>query len=255
MSDHGFSTIPRANVRYLSDYLNSSTLSSFHLDSHGVLLHVRPRDPRNKKLIYEALTQIDHLTVYYKEDIPERWHYKHNSRVPDIVALADPHFYFAPHKGTWEPHGDHGYDNELMDMHGVFMARGPAFKRNLKTGEVQNVDVCPLVCHLLNIPAHVHERMNGSLARVKHLVREENLFSVIAQNPSLVIALLSICGIFVLLVILGCTVSCYKNFVESSKYRKVRTNGADGGMGDDNVPLAQWHDDDEDDVTEYQLRQ
>ena len=47
----------------------------------------------------------------------------------------------------------------------------------------------------------------------------------------------------------------YRNFVESSKYRRVR--GAGGEYGEDNMPLAQWHDDEDDDdldVTEYQLR-
>ena len=255
VSDHGFLDIPKANVRYLSDHLNTTSTvkrTDYHLDTYGVLLHIRPRNSSMKPDIYQAFKQMNHLSVYYKEDIPDRWHYRHNRRIPDIVAVAEPHFYFAPDHSTWIPSGDHGYDNDLPEMHGIFMARGPAFKKNLKTGVVLNIDICALVCHVLNIPSHPN---NGSLSRVKSMVVEKNLFSVIARNPSLVIALLSICGIFVLVVILGCTVSCYRNFVESSKYRRVR--GAGGEYGEDNMPLAQWHDDEDDDdldVTEYQLR-
>eukprot|EP00111_Clytia_hemisphaerica_P014857 TCONS_00043761-protein len=52
VSDHGFLPIPRQNVKYLSDYLNNT--SDFHLDSHGVLLHVRPLEGK-KEEVYKAL--------------------------------------------------------------------------------------------------------------------------------------------------------------------------------------------------------
>ena len=220
--------------------------TEYDVDSHGVILQIRPKKGKKEK-IYNALKKIENLDVYYKKDIPEKWHYKHNRRVPEIFAVAKKHYYVALERGTsnktvWLPKGDHGYDNDLMDMHGIFMARGPVFKKNLKIDEVLNVDICPLICHVLAIPEHPN---NGSIARLQNIIQEKNLFSVIMKNPALIIALLSICGIFVLIIILGCTISCYRNFVESAKYRR---------MQEDNVPLAQWHDDDLDDVTEFQLR-
>jgi len=30
------------------------------------------------------------MKVYLKEDIPERFHYKNNDRIPSILVLADP---------------------------------------------------------------------------------------------------------------------------------------------------------------------
>ena len=30
------------------------------------------------------------MTVYLKENIPERFHYKNNPRIPSILVLADP---------------------------------------------------------------------------------------------------------------------------------------------------------------------
>ena len=40
--------------------------------------------------VYEALAQAHpNLTVYKKEEVPERWHYKHNSRIQPILAVAD----------------------------------------------------------------------------------------------------------------------------------------------------------------------
>ena len=39
--------------------------------------------------LYENLKKIKHLTVYRKQDIPEKFHYKHNRRVPPILIAAD----------------------------------------------------------------------------------------------------------------------------------------------------------------------
>ena len=43
-----------------------------------------------KEQIYDALHGVhEHMGVYYKEDVPERWHYKNNPRVLPIVIVMD----------------------------------------------------------------------------------------------------------------------------------------------------------------------
>lgn len=242
VSDHGFATVSPSNILYLSDYLKQP--SDYYLDSYGAFLLIRPATNKTAE-IYNALKNAsEHITVYYKEDIPDRWHYKHNRRIPEIFAVADEGYYIAPgnrSKENWLPRGDHGYDNNLQSMHGIFLARGPAFKKNFETDTIQNVDLCPLMCHILDLIPHPH---NGSLARVKDIVLEKTIFTVIMKKPALMIALLSVCGVFVVAIILGCTISCFRNFVESSKYRRIHA--------DDTMPLADWHEDD-DEVTMYQF--
>jgi hypothetical protein len=48
--------------------------------------------------VYNALKnaskEIGHFTVYRKEDILERWHYKNNRRAPPIFVLADESYAF-----------------------------------------------------------------------------------------------------------------------------------------------------------------
>lgn len=49
--------------------------------------------------VYEALVHAHpNLTVYKKEEIPERWHYKYNSRVQPILAVADEGWYILQNK-------------------------------------------------------------------------------------------------------------------------------------------------------------
>ena len=50
--------------------------------------------------------------------------------------------------------GDHGWDPEHREMHGVFMAGGPRLRAGQEIGEISAVDVYPLMLELLQIAAH-----------------------------------------------------------------------------------------------------
>ncbi|KAM6139375.1 ectonucleotide pyrophosphatase/phosphodiesterase family member 5 isoform 2-T3 [Phoenicopterus ruber ruber] len=66
--------------------------------------------------------------------------------------------------------GNHGYDNILPEMHPIFLAVGPAFRKNA-TKEVMNAtDLYPLLCHLLGINPLPN---NGSFSAVKDILAEE----------------------------------------------------------------------------------
>lgn len=55
-------------------------------------------------------------------------------------------------------------------MHPVFIARGPAFRQNYAKTFMRSVDLYPLMCHILSIPALPN---NGSLSNVKDLLSRE----------------------------------------------------------------------------------
>lgn len=65
--------------------------------------------------------------------------------------------------------GEHGYNNSIKDMYPFFIARGPAFKKNMTSEPFEITDIYPLICHILGIEPAEH---NGSLDRVKQLFRE-----------------------------------------------------------------------------------
>ena len=54
----------------------------------GAVTAVLPADGRERQLLNQ-LSQIPHVTVYRKEDIPDRFHYKNNPRIMPIIILAD----------------------------------------------------------------------------------------------------------------------------------------------------------------------
>jgi hypothetical protein len=78
--------------------------------------------------------------------------------------------------GSYVMLGDHGYDNRDESMHPIFFAFGPAFRRLDRAKAFRNVDLYPLMSHLLRLPVRL---TNGSFDNVKHILVEfspENLF-------------------------------------------------------------------------------
>lgn len=112
--------------------------------------------------MFNGFNRSEFLDVYYKEDLPERLHYKNSRRVGPIVAIAKEGYTVGTQMQTNV--GNHGFDNEIPSMRAIFLARGPDFKNNVKIGPVDNVDVYPLVCELVQIQCNPN---NGSILHFK----------------------------------------------------------------------------------------
>ncbi len=52
-------------------------------------------------------------------------------------------------------------------MHPFFIARGPAFNKGQISEPFNNVDIYPLMCHILGIEPHKHD---GAFQNVKHIL-------------------------------------------------------------------------------------
>lgn len=63
--------------------------------------------------------------------------------------------------------GEHGYDNQEMDMKPFFRAVGPAFHSNLLVEPFETVDIYPLMCHILGIRPEVND---GNLNNVRQML-------------------------------------------------------------------------------------
>lgn len=68
--------------------------------------------------------------------------------------------------------GTHGYDNDDPQMHALFMVSGPMFKKNFTAQPFDNVDLYPLISHLLALDetANYSRPVNGTIAGVEQLL-------------------------------------------------------------------------------------
>lgn len=63
--------------------------------------------------------------------------------------------------------GEHGYDNQALDMKPFFRAVGPDFRKDLEVGPFETVNIYELMCHLLGINP---EPNDGNLDITRHML-------------------------------------------------------------------------------------
>ena len=92
------------------------------------------------------------VKAYRKEELPAHLHYGTNPRLPEVVVIADPGWIagIRPVPSGYN-RGDHGYDWKWKEMHSIFYAEGPAFKKGFETDKLYNVDVYNIITRILNI--------------------------------------------------------------------------------------------------------
>lgn len=71
--------------------------------------------------------------------------------------------------------GNHGWDNKLAKMHPIFIARGPAFKKNYVAEPFETINIYALMCHLLGINPRPN---NGSVDAVRHILVSYTTYSI-----------------------------------------------------------------------------
>ncbi len=173
LSDHGMTKLYPDRVINLSEIVDMKQ----HLFSgYGPLVQFYTQTPEEQeKLIHILQAKANGFSVYTKETIPAYYHFSANSFIGDVILVAELGYSFVTsqkdlkHRKKHSPKGDHGYDNRTLDMQGIFVASGPAFKKNYKTVTLLNVDVYPLVCKILGITPN--QMIDGRLERIEQVLK------------------------------------------------------------------------------------
>lgn len=118
--------------------------------------------------IYSALSDIQGISVWRSENVPDQLHYGKHPRTLDLVVVADSSWSVVRTAGETVGKGAHGYLNSNTDMHAIFYAAGPAFRKNFAMKTFDNIDIYPLICEILNLyPAPT----DGSLNDVRKMLK------------------------------------------------------------------------------------
>lgn len=161
-SDHGMSetSVERVIVidDYLDDYLRAGSVEIIDLDP---TISLAPRGVGVDEVYRRLSGAHPHLRVYRKEDSPARWRYRDHPRIPAIVGVADDGWRIrrraaiasastgaAPERTV---SGTHGYDPEVRNMHGLFVAAGPSFRRGVVVPPFENVHIYYALAAALNL--------------------------------------------------------------------------------------------------------
>jgi alkaline phosphatase D len=165
-SDHGMGEISKNRVVYLDDLIPKKWCE--HIDGANPVYSIEAKD-EYYDTIFNILSNTEHITFWEKNNIPERLHYGKSIRVKDFVVVADSSWSLLKSSiNRSYSGGAHGYDNKNKDMHAIFYASGPAFKTSYKSKAINNIDIYPLVCRILNlVPASV----DGSIENTENMLK------------------------------------------------------------------------------------
>ncbi len=173
LSDHGMTKLYPDRVINLTQMVDMTALQ---FAGYGPLVQFFTKNRAEQiQLIKTLQSKGKGFSVYTKETIPTYYHYSANSFIGDVILVAEPGYSFVTSQRELEfkkkhnPKGDHGYDNRVLDMQGIFIANGPAFKTNYKTVTLLNVDVYPLVCKILGIIPN--QMIDGRLERIEQVLK------------------------------------------------------------------------------------
>ncbi len=161
VSDHGMGPISSDKYINLKAIVPNRMIASIS-GGNPVYLINASEGKRDSVLI--LLNSVKGMKAWKKSDLPPKWHYGTNPRIPEIVVVADSSWSLGTRPdGSSIKGGAHGYDNTDSDMFSIFYASGPSFKKNYRFKELNNVDIYNLVCRILDIkpaandgnPAHL----------------------------------------------------------------------------------------------------
>ena len=173
VSDHGMTEISSERTIDLSNYIDMSKVKQEGSGPYSLLYDMEKDEIKN---IVKQLNESPKITAYAKEDIPDRYHFKNHYRIKDVLVVADEGWYInnqaissASKAGAYIPRGGtHGYDNQLRSMHALFIAKGPSFRENMVVPSFENVNIYPLICHILNMTPN--KNIDGNIKNIIHIL-------------------------------------------------------------------------------------
>ena len=170
LSDHGMAQLNQDRVVFLDDYLDPSNLNILNWYP---ILDIWCEDSEIDSIFNLITRKHPQLSVYKKQDIPERLHYSNNQRIAPIVGILDngwsltTHEYFESHQSHYNG-GTHGYDPAYSDMHAFFLAHGPAFKSGTTVPAFENIQLYNLMATVLEIDPSPND---GNFSKISNILK------------------------------------------------------------------------------------
>ncbi|XP_072208135.1 ectonucleotide pyrophosphatase/phosphodiesterase family member 7 [Excalfactoria chinensis] len=191
-SDHGMETVIKRDEIHLGNVANFTFSDiQFELLDYGPSGLLLPKEGKLEHVYSVLKNAHPKLHVYKKEEFPKRFHYANHPRITPLLMYSDPGYVIHGRYKVQFNAGEHGFDNEAMNMKTIFRAVGPAFKQGLVVEPFESVNVYALLCELLGIAPEPHD---GSLDATRPMLRSSSpLLAAVKLPVMLGVALILSC--------------------------------------------------------------
>jgi len=169
VADHGMAPISSDRVVALDQIAPSG---DYRVIESGPYASLEPTKGHEADVARLIPGRHGHATCWRKQDIPARFHYGTNRRIPPYFCLADVDWQVLATKAERpETGGNHGYDNLAPEMQALFIANGPAFSSGQKLKPFINVDIEPLLRDVIGLPPK--GGIDGTDVPFRHVLRRD----------------------------------------------------------------------------------
>lgn len=174
VSDHGMAELSTKNYIPIEDVLNNDLFTAI---DNGAIINIHPKEGVKTETIIEYLKpKENNFKVYKTENTPGFEYTPQNKDWGTVQILPDVGYYFSTRQridnmlnSPVKTVGVHGYDPKYKDMHGIFYANGPAFKKDHVTASLKNIHVYPLICNILGL--QIPNDIDGDLDAIKDVLK------------------------------------------------------------------------------------
>ncbi|CAI4232590.1 unnamed protein product [Auanema sp. JU1783] len=177
-SDHGLVPMLEEEQFYVEECLSDYSKIKKVVNSHSMMMIYT--DPEDEGPIHFELRVCDQwaptgdyddsdvpmVKVFKMSELPEELHWKDSPFMSGVVLITKPGTSVitrelssipSPTENQRELKMESGWEPEINELHGIFVARGPAFKENVKGGELALVDLYQCFLNILGVePDHDH---------------------------------------------------------------------------------------------------
>jgi len=177
VSDHGMADVLKSNFIPLESIKNEDLYTTI---DNGAILNIHPKNTSQIDSILTYLkTKENNFKVYKTENTPGFEYTPQNKDWGTIQIIPDYGYYFSSSRRIETQNkypdtvgGVHGYDPNYKDMHGIFYANGPAFKKGFTTSSVKNIHVYPIMCEILDL--EIPNDIDGKLSALESVLKNNN---------------------------------------------------------------------------------
>jgi len=171
VSDHGMTEISEEKTINVE-----KMLSAYKIEIGGIkpVMMIEPAKEDFQDVFNILKENENHYKVYLKNKLPSHYHFSQHTFIYSIILVADLGWslvneeWLNSMKNDYSK-GNHGYDNNHTDMHGIFIAQGPNFKNNYHTGTLWNIDIYPLLCKIFDIEPRTN--IDGKSERIEFILK------------------------------------------------------------------------------------
>lgn len=172
LSDHGMTEINNEKFVNLEDILGDEKVNYWNWSTFCL---IQPEKERVEAVYNKLKANERHFKIYKKNEVPDFYRFSSSPLLSDLIVITELGWEAgdsSAQKGfiAWNSKGNHGYEKDALDMHGYFVAMGPSFRKNFKTGTLRNLDIYPLLCEIFNIP--VRSGIDGKGERIRFILNK-----------------------------------------------------------------------------------